>query len=256
MTDKDMDVLDHLTELRKRIIICLVSVGLVTFLIYDKVVFLIDILMRPIAKFNLSLVYFNLTEGFATRIEVSLMAALVITSPIIIYEILAFLRVGLTKKESKLLYKSTFIIYFLFTIGTVFGYTMVLPYSLGFLISYGGSYLKPVLNGNSYFNFIGIFCIYIGFTFIIPYLLVVLGKLSLISSKILRKKQIWVIVGVLTIEGFVLPAADLFTFFIVAAPILIMYELSIWIIFLTERKKRRKQNVPSNSRKSFKFGRK
>ena len=256
MTDKDMDVLDHLNELRKRIIICLISVCAATFFIYGKVGYLIDILMRPIAEFNLSLVYFNLTEGFATRLEVSLIAALVITSPIIIYEILAFLRVGLTKKERKFLYKNTFIITFLFTLGTVFGYIMVLPYSLGFLISYGGNYLKPVLNGNSYFNFIGIFCIYIGFTFIIPYILIVLGKLSLISSKILRKKQIWVIIGVLTVEGFVLPAADLFTFFIVAAPVLIMYELSIWIIFFSERKKRRKKNVPSNSRKGFKFGRK
>jgi sec-independent protein translocase protein TatC len=98
-----------------------------------------------------------------------------------------------------------------------------------------------VLNGNSYFNFIGIFCLYIGITFLIPYILVILGKLCLISSKILRKKQIPFIVGVLVIEGLLLPSADFFTFMVVASPVLLMYEVSIWIMFFSERGKRRKK---------------
>ena len=251
-----MSVVDHLHELRKRIIICVISIFSVAFVIYEKVIYLINILMKPIAKFNLTLVYFKLTEGFVTRLEVSLIAALIITSPITIYEILAFVRVGLEKREKKFLYKNTFILSILFISGTVFGYIMILPYSLGFLISYGNSYLKPVLNGSTYFNFIGIFCLYTGIMFLIPYILVILGKLSLISSKILRKKQFPVIVGILMIEGFLLPSADFFTFIVAAAPVLLMYEVSIWIIFFNERIKRRKQNVSSSSGKGFKFRRK
>jgi len=256
MAKNEMPVVDHLHELRKRIIICLSSICSVTFIIYENVSYLINILMQPIAQFNLSLVYFKLTEGFVTRLEVSTIAALIITSPIIIYEILAFVRVGLTKREKKFLYKNTFILSILFILGTVFGYIMILPYSLGFLISYGGSYLIPVLNGNSYFNFIGIFCLYIGIAFLIPYILVILAKLSLINSKILRKKQIPFIVGVLVIEGFLLPSVDFFTFMVVAAPVIVMYEVSIWIMFLNERIKRREKNVSSSSRKGFKLRRK
>lgn len=256
MIPNEMSVVDHLQELRKRIIICIVSISLISIIIYDKVNYLISILMKPIAKFNLTLVYFKLTEGFVTRLEVSLIAALIITSPIIIFEVLGFLRAGLKKKEKKFLYKNTFILSVFFIFGTVFGYIIILPYSLSFLISYGKSYLNPVLNGNIYFSFIGIFCLFIGVMFLIPYILVVLGKLSLISSKILRKKQIPVIIGVLMIEGVLLPSADLFTFLVAATPILLMYEISIWIIFFSERRKRRKNNVSSSSRKGFKFRRK
>jgi len=256
MAANEMSVVDHLHELRKRLIICVISISFAAFIIYDKVNYLINILMKPIAKFNLNLVYFRLTEGFVTRLEVSLIAALIISSPITIYETLAFVGVGLTKKEKKFLYKNGFILSSLFILGVVFGYTMVLPHSLSFLISYGKTYLKPVLNGSIYFNFIGVFCLYTGIMFLIPYVLVILGKLSLISSKILRKKQIPVILGVVMVEGILLPSVDFITFVVVAAPVLLMYEVSIWIIYLNERRKRRSKNVSSNSRKGFKFRRK
>jgi len=256
MAANEMSVVDHLHELRKRIIICLISISVAAFFIYDRVSYLINILMKPIVKFNLSLVYFKLTEGFVTRIEVSIITALIITSPIIIYEILAFVGVGSTTKEKKFLYKIVFIISSLFIMGMVFGYTMILPHSLSFLILYGSTYLKPVLNGSTYFNFIGIFCLYTGIMFLIPYVLVILGKLSLINSKILRKKQIPVILGVIVVEGVLLPSVDLLTFVVAAAPVLLMYEVSIWVIYLNELRKRRRENVPSNSRKGFKFRRK
>ena len=126
-------------------------------------------------------------------------------------------------------------------------------FKFSFLISYGESYLKPTLNGITYFSFVGVFCLYTGIMFLIPYILVILGKLSLISSKILRKKQIPVIIGVLMVEGFLLPSVDFFTFIVVAIPILLMYEVSIWIIFFKEIRKRRRENVSSSSRKGLKF---
>jgi len=256
MAENEMSVVDHLHELRKRIIICVISISSAAFLIYDRAYYLINILMRPIAKFKLNLVYFSLTEGFVTKLEVTIIVALIVTSPITIYQIMAFIRVGLTKGERKFLYENAFILSSLFILGVIFGYTMILPHSLGFLISYGSTYLNPVLNGSTYFNFIGIFCLYTGIMFLIPYVLVILGKLSLISSKILRKKQIPVILGVIVVEGVLLPSVDLITFAVVAVPVLLMYEVCIWIIYLNERRKRRKANVPRNSRKGFKFRRK
>ena len=256
MAANEMSVVDHLHELRKRIIISVISISAAAFIIYYQVNYLIAILIKPIAKFNLSLVYFRLTEGFVTRLQISLVAALIITSPIILYEILAFVGAGLTSIEKKFLYKNGFVLSGLFILGIVFGYTMILPHSLNFLISYGNTYLKPVLNGSTYFNFIGVFCLFTGITFLIPYGLVLLGKYSLISSRILRKKQIPVMLGVLALEGVLLPSVDFFTFAMAAAPVLLMYEISIWIIFLSERRKRRRENVSGNTRKGFKFRRK
>ena len=236
LEDVEMSVVDHLHELRKRIVISLVGILSMTILVYGQVHVLIEILMIPISKFHMNLVFFKLTDGFVSRLEVSLIAGLILTSPITISQILAFLSPGLKKGEKALLYKNVFIISILFALGVVFGFLLVLPYSLGFLIAYGNSYLKPALSGIMYFNFIGIFCLYTGVIFLFPYLLVVLGKTSLIDSKLLRKYRKYVIIGAFMIEGVFLPAAGLLTFATAAAPILIFYEASIWIIYFRERK--------------------
>ena len=239
MEATDMSVVDHLHELRKRIIISLVGILSMTILVYNQVHVLIEILMIPISKFHMNLVFFKLTDGFVSRLEVSLIAGLIITSPVTIYQILAFLRPGLKKSEQTLLYKNVLVISVLFAIGVVFGFFLVLPYSLGFLIAYGNSYLKPALSGIMYFNFIGIFCLFTGVIFLFPYLLVVLSKTSLINSKLLRKYRKYVIIGAFIIEGVFLPSAGLLTFATAAAPILIFYEVAIWLIYFNERKKRR-----------------
>ena len=239
METTEMSVVDHLHELRKRIIICLISILSMTILVYDQVHVLIKILMMPISRFQIELVFFKLTDGFVSRLEVSLITAIILTSPITISQIVAFLSPGLKKGEKTLLYKNVLIISVLFTLGVVFGFVLVLPYSLGFLIAYGSSYLKPALSGINYFNFIGIFCLYTGVVFLFPYVLVVLGKTSLLNSKILRKYRKYVIIGAFMIEGVFLPSAGLLTFVTAAAPILIFYEACIWIIYFNERKKGR-----------------
>jgi len=239
MDATEMSVVDHLHELRKRIIISLIGIISMTILVYNQVHVLIKILMIPISKFQMELVFFKLTDGFVSRLEVSLIAGLIVTSPITIYQILAFLRPGLKKGEQTLLYKNVLVISVLFALGVVFGFLLILPYSLGFLIAYGNSYLKPALSGIMYFNFIGIFCLYTGVIFLFPYALVVLGKTTLIDSKLLRKYRKYVIIGAFMIEGLFLASAGLLTFATAAAPILIFYEASIWIIYFNERKKGR-----------------
>lgn len=96
---KDMSVVDHLRELRKRLIISIIFVAIAAGVIYDKVYYLIEILMYPIKKFDLNLVYFSITEGFVTRMELAIFTGTIAVSPIIIYEIAAFVNPGLTKKE-------------------------------------------------------------------------------------------------------------------------------------------------------------
>ncbi|MDO0823144.1 twin-arginine translocase subunit TatC [Desulfosporosinus nitroreducens] len=239
METTEMSVVDHLHELRKRIIISLITILSITILVYDQVHVLIKLLKMPISRFQIELVFFKLTDGFVSRLQVSLIAAVILTSPITISQILAYLSPGLKKGEKTFLYKNVLIISVLFALGVVFGFVLVLPYSLGFLIAYGSSYLKPALSGINYFNFIGIFCLYTGVVFLFPYVLVLLGKMSLINSKILRKYRKYVIIGAFMIEGVFLPSAGILTFVTAAAPVLIFYEATIWIIYFNERKKGR-----------------
>jgi sec-independent protein translocase protein TatC len=236
---KEMSVIDHLSELRKRLIIIIVCLAISAGLVYDKVYYLIKILMQPIAKFNLTLVYFSITEGFITRMEVSLFTGAIVVSPIILYQIAAFINPGLTKREKRLLYKNLFFIGILFLSGIVFGYTLIIPFILNFLIGYGEEYMTPLLSGSTYFNFIGIFCFFIGIVFLIPYMIVLLGKMSLLSSKRLKKWRKYIILFILTLEGLFISNAGLFTCILVALPILMLYEISIWIVYFMERKNKK-----------------
>ncbi len=239
---KEMSVVDHLSELRKRLIIIIISIAVVAGIIYDKVYYLIKILMYPIAKFNLNLVYFSITDGFITRMEVSIFAGAIIVSPIILYEISAFINPGLTGKEKSLLYKNLFFIIILFLSGMFFGYILMIPLVLNFLISYGEAYMTPLFSGSTYFNFIGIFCFFIGIVFLIPYVIVLLGKMSLLSAKRLKKWRKYIILSTLTLEGIFISNAGLFTCVISILPIIILYEISIWIVYFVERKMRRSRD--------------
>lgn len=239
---KDMSVVEHLSELRKRLIIIIIAIAAATGVIYEKAYYLIKFLMLPIAKFKLELVYFSLTEGFMTRMEISLFAGTIIVSPIILYELAAFINPGLSKKEKSLLYKNLFFIAVLLLSGMTFGYILVLPYALGFLISYGQNYMNPLLSGSTYFNFIGIFCFFTGIVFLIPYIIVLLGRLSLINSKRLRKFRKYIIIATLTLEGLFISNAGLITCILVAAPVLILYEISIWIVYFTEKRIEKKKS--------------
>lgn len=238
MAMEEMSVVDHLHELRKRLIIIIAFVSVAAIITYNKVYDLIKILLLPISKFKLELVYFSLTEGFTTRMEISLFMGVIATSPIILYQIAAFINPGLTKKERNLLYKNLFFLFILFFSGLVFAYALILPFTLNCLISYGECYMTPLLSGSTYFNFIGVLCFLTGTIFLIPYIIVLLAKLSLLSSKRLKKWRKYVIIFVLTLEGLFLSSAGFLTCALMAAPILLLYEASIWIVYFMEKRRK------------------
>lgn len=234
---KDMSVVEHLAELRKRLIIILSSIVVASTIIYNKVYYLIEMLMKPLAKFKLDLVYFSITEGFVTRMQVSLFVGTIIVSPIILSQAAAFINPGLNNKEKRFLYKNLFISSILFLFGMIFGYILILPYVLSFLIFYGQEYMTPLLSGSIYFSFIGILCFFIGIIFLIPYVIVILGKMALLNSKVLKKCRKYVIIATLTLEGLFISNGGLFICILAAAPIFIFYEVCIWIVYFIERRR-------------------
>lgn len=238
--DKDMAVTEHLQELRKRIIIALTSVTVASMIAYSKIIFLIEFMMQPLGSLNLELVFFSLTEGFITRFKLAVFVGTVCMSPIIFYEIIAFIIPGLTKKEKILLYCSIFFLCLFFVSGILFGYIVLLPYTLDFLMAYSKSYLNPILSGSMYLGFIGAFCFVVGIIFIIPLLIILLGVVGIINSKILRKSRKYIILGMAAIELSFIPAADVLTFAVVILPVVLVYEIAIWIIYFIEKRKIRK----------------
>ncbi|MDS0527539.1 twin-arginine translocase subunit TatC [Clostridium sp. SHJSY1] len=234
---EEMSVVDHLRELRKRIMIIIFFIAVVSIIIYSKVHYLIDFFMIPINKFNLELVYFSLTDGFIARMELSLVTGTIIVIPVILYQIAKFINPGLTKKEKRFLYRNLFFISILLILGMAFGYILLIPYVLKFLILYGEEYMNPLLSGITYFNFVGLFCFFIGLVFLIPYVIVLLGKLSLLTAKRLKKFRKYVIIFTLTLEGLFISSAGIIPWLLLALPIIILYEIGIWIVKFMEKKR-------------------
>lgn len=238
-----MAVTEHLEELRKRIIIAMAAVMMASVIAYSKIMILIEIMIKPLGNSRSQLVFFSITEGFITRFKLAVFVGIVCMSPIIFYQIIAFITPGLTKKEKPFLYVSIFFLTMFFVLGTIFGYIMLLPYALEFLMSYSKSYMTPILSGSMYLGFIGVFCLVIGIMFIVPLLLIILGRRGIINSKILRKSRKYVIVGIVAIEFSFIPAGDMLTFAVIMLPITLLYEIAIWIIYFAERKRKKLEAI-------------
>ena len=234
-----MEVTEHLEELRKRIIIALTSVMMASVIAYSKIMILIEIMIKPLGSSKSQLVFFSITEGFLTRFKLAVFVGIVCMSPIIFYQTIAFVTPGLTKKEKPFVYFSIFILTLFFVVGTIFGFIMLLPYALDFLMGYSKSYMTPILSGSMYLGFIAVFCLVIGIMFIIPLLLVILGRVGIINSKILRKNRKYLIVGFVAIELSFIPAGDMLTFAVIILPITLLYEIAIWIVYFAERKRKK-----------------
>lgn len=249
MADQDLPVLDHLAELRKRIIIVLVAVAMVMVVFYSRFHLLVEFLLEPVSRFKLDIAFFSLTEGFTTRLKLSTIASIIVNSPLILFQAAAFINPGMTKREKKILYSAVVSISLFFIGGALFGYFVLFPNVIYFLISYSQSYMMATLSGDRYFSFIGVFCLIMGGIFVIPLVLVFLGKLEMLSYRILKKSRLPVFFAVLAVVGTVMPVLDFFTLGLTAAPILLLLEISIWVVFFMERGRKKaleegKYNAP------------
>lgn len=242
MADQEMSVFEHLAELRRRLLIIFLAVLSLTILSYFQIPALIEFLTGPIRRYHLKLVYFSLTEGFTTRFKLAAFTSTILLSPLIFYQILAFIHPGLTGKERRVIYRSLFWLSLFFGTGVATGYLLFLPPLLKLLISYGKQYMVPVFSGNTYFSFVVMMGLVTGVTSIIPLLIIALGKLGLISFRALKKGRKFVIIGGLFLAGLISPVTDLVTFLFLLLPCLILYEVSVWTVFFIERRRAKKGN--------------
>lgn len=237
MEDKEMSVVEHLEELRKRIILALIPLFIVSIIVYQKIPYVIKFIKHTMGSEKFDLVYFSVAEGFMTRFKLAIIVAIIILSPLIIYELLAFIKPALTVKEKKVVYLIILIITVFFIAGIAFAYVFILPNLINFLFNYSSSYLKPIVSGSRYFSFIAMFSTVIGVVFLMPPLMILLNKLEVLSYKAMKKFRKYLIIGLIVIQLTFIPVTDIITFLVIVLPIPILYEICICIAFIREKKK-------------------
>jgi len=236
MTEKKLSFIDHLEELRKRILYLIACVGIFSIIgfIFSK-----NALNIIIQKAQLQSAYFfSPIEAFTSQIKVAIFLGIIISFPFILYQTWAFIGPGLTRKERSVSISYLASGMILFIIGNLFGYFILIPYGLRFLLSFGTEYLQPLMNVSKYLNFIIWSLLGSGFLFQLPLLLFFLMKLGIIDVDTVTKHRAEAIVVILVLCAIITPTGDFFTLLLISVPLLLLFELSIFAARITQRQKK------------------
>ncbi len=229
---KEMGFLDHLEELRSRIIKVLLSVlifSIITYFFSERV---IDFLARPVAK----VYFFSPTEAFAVRIKMSIILGIILSVPVIFYQVWQFVVPGLFQREIKAAVPAVVFSTLFFFIGGTFCFFIVLPTAIKFLMGFGTEKLEPMIKIGSYISFVSYTTLAFGAVFELPIVSYFLGKLGIITDKTLRKGRRYAVLGILIVAATITPP-DLFSQIMLAIPLYILYEISIVVLKITQKKK-------------------
>jgi sec-independent protein translocase protein TatC len=238
-----MGFLDHLEELRKRIIYSIISVAVGFFACWGYREQIYAVMQKPIMnalKANgmaEKLVYLNPTEPFNLYLKISALAGLFLTSPFVLYQVWMFISPGLYRKEKRYVVPFMISTIALFSMGGYFGYKFVYPYALTFLIDFGKQF-QPMITIGEYTSLFLSIILGMGLIFEMPILVFFLALMGIVSAGFMWKNFRYAILVIFIIAAIVTPTTDILNMCIFAAPMIALYLLSIGVAWLVHPKQR------------------
>ncbi|MGR3218772.1 MAG: twin-arginine translocase subunit TatC [Candidatus Anammoxibacter sp.] len=223
---------EHLEELRKRIIYCVITVIFCFAICWFFKATLLLLAKRPhiiaMSKLGLTtnLQVISYQEGFYAYIKLCFISAIFVAYPIIVYQIWKFVNPGLYKKERKYFFSFIFISFLTFLVGILFGYFLLIPLGLQFLISILGSGVAPIITMWQYISFVFLLTIALGFVFQLPLIIVLITKMGLLKAEDFIKWRKYAILCTFIISAIITPP-DPFTQIMTAIPMIALYEAGI-----------------------------
>lgn len=245
-----MPVVDHLRELRRRLIVSVLIIGvgaIVAFIFYDQILHFLaqpycavpSRFRAPSSNGTCSLNYFGPADGFIAKLKISVIAGIVGTSPLWLYQIWAFVTPGLRRNERR------YTIIFVLTSSVLFLTGMALAYGvlykgLQVLIEQSGEGTQATLSIDKYISFIVLLMLVFGASFELPLLIVMLNMIRILPYSLLKKWQRLAIFLIFVFAGVATPTADPFTMLAMAVPMVILFELAVLFCFLHDRRRERR----------------
>ena len=240
MSDLQMPFTAHLAELRKRLIICFVAVGIGFAVAYAFSVEIFSWLVQPLIKVlppGDKLVFTALPEAFFIYLKASLIGGVVLASPVIFYELWMFVAPGLHQKEKKFVLPFVIISTLLFAAGALFGYYVIFPVGFRFLVGFSTENIRALPSLQLYLSFCLKLLLGFGLVFEFPVLAYFLGRAGIINSRMMAKNRRIAILLIFIIAAILTPP-DVVSQIILAVPLYLLFEGSILIVKFTGRKKR------------------
>jgi sec-independent protein translocase protein TatC len=233
-----MSFMEHLGELRVRIVRSLIGllVGLlISFPFSQRIV---DYLAKPIQATGNTLVFLAVTEAFWVQMKVAVIAGLFLASPVILWQVWAFVSPGLYAHEKK--YAAPFVIVgsLLFIGGGAFSLKIVTPYAITFLLSYSRPGLQPMISIGSYIDFLLKFTLAFGLVFELPLAITLAARMGVVTPKALARNRKYAVLGAFVAAAILTPTPDAFNQALMAGPLIVLYEVGIICARIFGRKPR------------------
>ncbi|MBE0428585.1 MAG: twin-arginine translocase subunit TatC [Thermoleophilia bacterium] len=236
-----MSLIEHLDELRRRIIISVVAIAVGTIGCFIFKGPLLRLLIAPLSDMEMRLITLSPTESFMTVFKVAIYGGLIVASPVIIYQIWAFVAPGLKKRERRITLTAASFTTLLFFAGVAFAWFLVLPRGLEFLLNYESGIFDQQVQASRYFSFVAMFLFAFGLVFELPAMIVTLSWVGIVNARTLSTKRKYAILLGAVISASLTPA-DVFSMVALFMPFLLLYEISLVLVRLIERSRRRKQS--------------
>jgi len=236
-----MSFLDHLEELRKRIINSLIAVGVAFGVCWWFADVLFKAVQRPINRAGLtSLVASTPTEGFNLELKLAAMAAVFLASPFVLGQVWLFIAPGLYRHERRYALPFIFFSSLLFVLGGLFGYFVAFPFALQFLLEWEKNMgLTALINASEYFDLFIMVELGLAIIFEIPAVIFVLSRIGLVNGPFLLRNTRYAILIAFIVAAVITPTTDIPNMMMMAGPMVLLYMLGVVVAFLFGKKRTR-----------------
>lgn len=225
MNEKILTVVEHLDELRSRIIKSLAVLICTSVVVYFFVPAFIPFLTRPVGK----LVFNHPSEAFTGYVNIAIFFGIILSSPFIIYQIWKFISSAVTQAERKNIVIFGITSFLLFILGASLGFFVIVPLGVKFLLSFATDSIIPMITFGKYVSFVAWLTCAFGFVFQLPLVILFLAGSGMITPELLARRRREVIVLIFILSAILTPTVDIITQIVFALPLLFLYEASIML---------------------------
>jgi sec-independent protein translocase protein TatC len=226
--DDKLTLVEHLDELRNRIIVSLAALGGAFALCFWQSDLMLEIANDPLPDNVPQPLTLGVTEPFFTTVEVSAYGAMIIALPIVLYQIYAYILPAFSPAEKRTLAPFLIAVPFLFLAGVAFAYFVVMPVAVKFLLNFNETEFEIQVRARDYYSFFGVLLVAMGLLFQIPTAMIALTRLDIVSPDWFARNRRYAIL-VIAIVSAAAPGGDPVSMFMIMIPLLLLYEVSIVI---------------------------
>jgi sec-independent protein translocase protein TatC len=221
VVDDEMALSEHIEEFSQRLIFCLLFLLSTTILCFTDVKEIVQIFQAP--AIGVKFLQFAPGEYFFASVKIAVFCGILISSPLVLYQLLLYLIPGLTKNERDIVLPVSFGSGILFLVGLVFSYFFLVPAALRFFISYGSDVVEPFWSFDQYFDFVAVLLFATGLAFQVPAIQVVLGLLGIVTGEKMLAAWKYVIVICTIVAAIITPSTDPITQLLLSTALLSLY---------------------------------